>query len=146
MAWQVATRTKEDRIAEALEMYRMADAIVRECVQAELCGCETPESYDRLERLAIKNGEKSFESRRLDRVNHEVGWILRCVMPQREPAATADDVTILASATPEQLERFSRAATAAGHASGRSAANDLSLWGSTVADAIKIAGCKEVSE
>ena len=32
--------------------------------------------------------------------------------------------------------RFDRAASAAGHASGRSAANDCDLWGMTVEDAI----------
>ena len=47
-----------------------------------------------------------------------------------------DDNTILAEANSEQLDRFDRAATAAGHASGTSAANDCHLWGKTVADAI----------
>jgi hypothetical protein len=50
--------------------------------------------------------------------------------------AIADQTTLLCDASPEQMARFESAAHDAGHASGKSAANDHSLWGDTVAEAI----------
>lgn len=58
----------------------------------------------------------------------------------------SDETTILANATAMQMERFERAAKAAGHPSGRSAANELNLWDSTVAEAIKVAGCTTMED
>jgi hypothetical protein len=50
--------------------------VVRECVAAELLGCETPESYDSLERAAVMQGEGSFDSTKLEVVGKQVSAIL----------------------------------------------------------------------
>ena len=59
-----------------MEIYRKSPAVVRDSVAATLLGFETPSSYDRLQRLAIRNGEASFEQSKLDDVNRNVGAIL----------------------------------------------------------------------
>lgn len=74
--WHEVVNTPAGRLIDAMEMYRKADAVVRECVTAELLGCDTPESYDRLERAAVRQGAGSFDSQRLDVVNRNVGAIL----------------------------------------------------------------------
>lgn len=84
MAWQDVELTPADRMIQGLELYRQSDLVVRECVQAELLGLETPESYDRLERMALKNGEHSYEERKLDGVRKTVDAILRSLRSGRE--------------------------------------------------------------
>ena len=74
--WADVISTPQARIVDALEMYRSADAVVRECVAAELLGCETPESYDSLERAAVMQGEGSFDSTKLEVVGKQVSAIL----------------------------------------------------------------------
>ena len=78
--WHEVINTPAGHLLDAMEMYRKADAVVRECVIAELLGCDTPESYDRLERAAVDHGSQSFDSQQLDVVNKNVGaiiWTLR---------------------------------------------------------------------
>lgn len=74
--WHEIVNTPAGRLIDALEMYRKADAVVREYVTAELLGCDTPESYDRLALAAVRQGAGSFDSQRLDVVNRNVGAIL----------------------------------------------------------------------
>ena len=74
--WHDVVGTPAGRLVDAMEMYRKSDSVVRECVAAELFGAETPESYDRLERVAVRQGAGSFDSQRLDVVNRNVGAIL----------------------------------------------------------------------
>lgn len=74
--WSEVVNTPAGRLIDAMEMYRKADAVVRECVTAELLGCETPESYDRLEGAAVRQGVGSFDAHRLDVVNRNVWSIL----------------------------------------------------------------------
>ena len=75
--WQDYKPTPADRLVHAMEMYRLADAVTRESVQCAILGLETPESYDRIERAAIKNGPCSFEQRRLDAIGQTVNAITR---------------------------------------------------------------------
>lgn len=74
--WHEVVSTPAGRLVDAMDMYRKADSVVRECVAAELFGHDTPESYDRLERAAVRQGAGSFDSQRLDVVNRNVGAIL----------------------------------------------------------------------
>lgn len=74
--WAEVTNTPASRMVDALEMYRKADQVVRDCVAASLLGCDTPESYDRLERAAIRQGTGSFDSQRLEVVGRNVDAIL----------------------------------------------------------------------
>lgn len=74
--WHEVVNTPAGRLVDAMEMYRKADAVVRECVAADLMGYDTPESYDRLERAAVRQGAGAFDSQRLDVVNKNVAAIL----------------------------------------------------------------------
>lgn len=78
--WHEVANTPAGHLIDAMEMYRKADAVVRERVTAELLGCDTPESYDRLERAALRQGKGSFDDQRLDVVNRNtwaILWTLR---------------------------------------------------------------------
>lgn len=68
--------TPASHLVDALNRYRTADSVVRECVAAALLGCDTPESYDRLERIALRQGSASFDAHRLDATNQSAGEIL----------------------------------------------------------------------
>jgi hypothetical protein len=57
--------------------------------------------------------------------------------------AIADQTTLLCDASPEQMGRFDCAARDAGYVSGNHAANNHSLWGDTVAEAIAAVSDKE---
>lgn len=91
--WHEVVNTPAGRLVDAMEMYRKADAVVRECVTAELLGCDTPESYDRLERAAIRQGSGSFDSQRLDVVNRNVAAILRTL---RQAGVNVAEKSVLA--------------------------------------------------
>ena len=75
--WQEVKRTPGDHLLEALDTFRKADRVTRECVEALLLGCDTPESYDRLERAAARCGKGSYEDMRLDAVGRNVDAIVR---------------------------------------------------------------------
>jgi hypothetical protein len=74
--WKEVASTPADRLVEAMEIYRKSPSVVRDAVAAELLGFDTPASYDRLERLAILNGQASFEQSKLDDVNRNVQAVL----------------------------------------------------------------------
>lgn len=74
--WHEVPSTPADQLVAAMEIYRKSDAVVRDTVAATLLGFETPESYDRLERRAIREGVASFEQSKLDGVNRNVNAIL----------------------------------------------------------------------
>lgn len=75
--WQEVKRTPGDHVLEALDLFRKADRVTRECVEALLLGCDTPESYDRLEQAALRCGKGSYEDLRLDAVGRNVDAIVR---------------------------------------------------------------------
>lgn len=78
--WHDVVSTPAGRLVDAMEMYRKADGVVRECVLAELMGHDTPDSYDRIERAAMRQGPGSFDAQRLDVVGRNAGAILRTLM------------------------------------------------------------------
>lgn len=74
--WQEVPSTPADQLIAAMEIYRKSPAVVRDAVAATLLGFDTPASYDRLERLAIREGVASFEQSKLDDVNRNVTAVL----------------------------------------------------------------------
>jgi hypothetical protein len=75
--WQEVPSTPADQLIAAMEIYRKSPAVVRDTVAATLLGFDTPASYDRLERLAIREGVASFEQSKLDDVNRNVDAVLQ---------------------------------------------------------------------
>lgn len=86
---------------------------------------------------AYRSYEAECEERGIDADDAETFFERDMEIPNVD---TTDENTILAEANSEQRDRFDRAASAAGHASGTSAANDCHLWGKTVAKAIAFMG------
>lgn len=82
---------------------------------------------------AYRSYEAECEEKGIDADDAETFFERDMEIPNVE---TTDDNTILAEANSEQRDRFDRAASAAGHASGTTAANDGNLWGKTVVEAI----------
>jgi hypothetical protein len=73
MAWQEVTTPRAARLADALEMYRKADAITRGCVVAALVGSNGPESWQAVERAHSERGERwklETVERNLDAIMH----------------------------------------------------------------------------
>jgi hypothetical protein len=73
--WIHVQQTPDAALADALEIYRKSDPITRECVTAQLLGCDTPLSFDRLEEQAIKAGSGSWEDHKHDAVIRNVNAI-----------------------------------------------------------------------